>query len=64
MSGAPRYIRRQPPPHDLQRLRDEIRFMEARLVEVGHDGDCAYERALVRFYHEQLAVRRARLGTV
>jgi hypothetical protein len=35
--------------------------MEARLDEIGHDGDCAYEKAIVRFFHEQLEVRRALL---
>ncbi len=49
-------------PHDDQdRLREEIAFMEARLAELGHDGDCAYEKAMIRFYHQQLAARRERL---
>lgn len=49
-------------PHDdPDRLREEIAFMEARLAELGHDGDCAYEKAMIRFYHQQLAARRERL---
>jgi hypothetical protein len=49
-------------PHDdADRLREEIAFMEARLAEIGHDGDCAYEKAMIRFYHQQLAARRERL---
>ena len=48
--------------HDPIRLRDEIAHMEARLADIGDDGDCAYERAMIRFFTEQLAERRARLG--
>lgn len=53
-----RYVQ---PQQDPQRLQDEIDYMEARLAEIGHDGDCAYEKAMVRFFHEQVAARRARL---
>lgn len=49
------------PQDDLQRITEEIAYMEARLAEIGHDGDCAYEKAIVRFFQEQLEVRRARL---
>ena len=53
-----------PPQYDPQRLAEEIDYMEARLAEIGHDGDCAYERAIIRFFNEQIEVRRARLRTI
>ena len=49
---------------DPRRLREEIAYMEARLAEIGHDGDCAYENAMIRFFEQQLAARRAHLGVV
>jgi hypothetical protein len=36
--------------------------MEARLAEMGDDGDCAYENAMIRFFEQQLAQRRAHLS--
>ena len=47
---------------DPKRLRDDIAYLEARLTEIGHDGDCAYEKAMIRFFEQQLAERRAQLG--
>lgn len=44
------------------RLREEIAYVEARLAELGDDGDCAYENAMIRFFQQQLAERRAHLG--
>lgn len=46
---------------DFKRLRDDIAYLEARLTEIGHDGDCAYEKAMIRFFEQQLADRRAKL---
>ena len=46
---------------DAARLREEIAYMEARLEEIGHDGDCAYEKAMIRFFEQELAARRAHL---
>lgn len=46
---------------DPGRLREEIAYMEARLAEIGDDGDCAYENAMIRFFEQQLAERRAHL---
>jgi hypothetical protein len=43
---------------DPQRIRDEIASLEARLVEIGYDGDCAYEKAMIRFFEQQVAMRR------
>ena len=49
------------PTDDIERIREEIRYIEAWLDEIGHDGDCAYEKAMVRFYQERLQERRRRL---
>jgi len=57
----------EPPHHpsfvrgDAARLREEIAYLEARLEEIGHDGDCAYEKAMIRFFEQELAARRAHL---
>lgn len=40
------------------RLRDEIATLEKRLERLGADGDCGYERALIRFLQQQLGQRR------
>jgi hypothetical protein len=47
---------------DPGRLREEIAYMEARLAEIGDDGDCAYENAMIRFFEQQLAQRRSRIA--
>lgn len=44
------------------RLQEEICYMEARLAEIGFEGDCAYERAMSRFYREQIMSRREELA--
>lgn len=44
------------------RLEEEIRYMELRLTEIGFDGDCAYERAMSKFYRQQIATRREQLN--
>ena len=49
------------PTAEYKRLRDDIAYLEARLTEIGHDGDCAYEKAMIRFFEQQLAERRAKL---
>ncbi|MDJ0738862.1 MAG: hypothetical protein QNJ91_04050 [Gammaproteobacteria bacterium] len=50
------------------RLQDEIAVLERRLAQIGPDGDCGYEKALIRFFEQQLGERRALLrrrdGTV
>ena len=43
------------------RLEEEISYMEARLEEIGFEGDCAYERAMSKFYRDQIASRRKEL---
>lgn len=49
---------RRHPYKDADRLREEIAYMESRLEEIGYDGDCAYEKAIARFYYQQLAEYR------
>lgn len=48
----------QPPPFSQMRLREEIETLEKRLVEIRPDGDCGYERALIRFFNLQIEKRR------
>lgn len=59
-----RHRRSRPPvdfPTDPARLREEISYLEARLRQLGYDGDCAYERSMVRFFEQQIGVRQERL---
>ena len=49
------------PLADPRRLHEDIAYIQARLAEIGDDGDCAYEKAMIRFFEQQLAARRARL---
>ena len=48
----------------INRLQEEIAFLETRLDEMGGSGDCAYEKALVRSYNERLAARRDQLAAI
>jgi hypothetical protein len=45
-------------PSAKARLMEEIAFFEARLLQMGHSGDCAYENALARTYQALLDARR------
>lgn len=58
---------RRPPRHagytDPHKVRDEIAYMESRLNEIGHDGDCAYEKAMIRFFEQELHMRKAWLAS-
>jgi hypothetical protein len=47
-------------PEDPKVLQEAIVLMESRLRRLG-DGDCAYEKAMIRFYEQQLVLHRARL---
>lgn len=47
---------------DRSRIEEEIQFMESRLEEMGFEGDCAYERAMTKFYQQEIAFRRARIA--
>lgn len=54
-------------PHTDQghtRLLEEIAYLEARLVAIGHTGDCAYEKSLARSYSELLRARRRQLDAL
>lgn len=46
---------------DQGRLEEEIATLEKRLQQIGPDGDCGYEKALIRFFEQQLGERRAML---
>ena len=48
------------PDHTI-RLAEEIAFLEARLIAIGHTGDCAYEKSLARSYVSMLHDRRRQL---
>ena len=50
-----------PLPGDAGRLKEEIAILERRLAQIGPDGDCRYEKALIRFFEQQLGERRAQL---
>ena len=50
-----------PRPGDAGRLKEEIAILEKRLTQIGPDGDCGYEKALIRFFEQQLGERRALL---
>ncbi len=40
---------------------EEISWFEARLDQIGDNGDCAYEKALARSYEQAISSHRARL---
>lgn len=48
-------------PESRSRLLEEIAYLEARLMEIGENGDCAYEKAMVRSYTALLETRRNEL---
>lgn len=45
------------------RIEEEIAVLQRRLAQIGPDGDCGYEKAMIRFFREQIAIRQQRLGT-
>ena len=45
------------------RLEEEIAILQRRLDQIGPYGDCGYEKALIRFFQDQIAIRRQRLAT-
>ena len=45
-------------------LLDEIAWFEGRLIEIGGNGDCAYEKALARSYEQAVSSHRERLATL
>lgn len=46
------------------RLIEEIAYLEARLIAIGQNGDCAYEKSLARSYRELLSLRRKELCAI
>ena len=60
MRNSVKQIARRRLPDDPKVLQDAITLMESRLRRLG-DGDCAYEKAMIRFYEQQLVLHRARL---
>ncbi len=49
--------------HSHSRLLEEIAYLEARLISIGHTGDCAYEKAMAKSYTQLLQQRRRELMT-
>ena len=33
--------------------------LESRINEIGYEGDCGYEKAMIRFFEQQVDMRRA-----
>jgi hypothetical protein len=59
------YTRATPhPDQGYIRLLEEIAYLEARLIAIGHTGDCAYEKSLARSYTELLRARRRQLAAI
>ena len=50
--------------HSHGRLLEEIAYIEARLIAIGHTGDCAYEKSMARSYTQLLQLRRRELATI
>ena len=46
----------------VKRLQDEIATLEKRLEQIGPEGDCGYEKAMIRFFNEQIDQRRRQLS--
>lgn len=46
------------------RLEEEISYMETRLEEIGFEGDCAYEKAISKFFRAQIDVRRRAIAEI
>ncbi len=40
------------------RLQEEIATLQQRLDQIGPEGDCGYEKAMIRFFQQQIAMRR------
>lgn len=59
MQGTQRHVVLDAPT--VRRLEDEIETLERRLAQIGPDGDCGYEKAMIRFFHDQIDRRRQRL---
>lgn len=60
MRNQPKRELHRPLPDDPKVLQEAIALIGSRLRRLG-DGDCAYEKAMIRFYEQQLLLHRARL---
>ena len=49
-------------PASSGRLEEEIAAIEKRLEQPGPDGDCGFENTIIRFYEQQLGIRRRLLS--
>ena len=38
-----------------ERILDEINYLKMRLEQIGHNGDCAYEKKLSTFYLDAIS---------
>jgi hypothetical protein len=47
-----------------QALLEDIAYCEARLRQMGHLGDCAYEKAMTRFYEALVEEKRQSLERI
>jgi hypothetical protein len=56
-----KYSNHRAAPPSATRLAEEIEALERRLQQIGPDGDCGYENALVRFFERQIGLRREML---
>ena len=45
-------------------LQEEVQYLEARIEQMGFEGDCAYERAMYTFYLDRLSVVRLQMNRV
>ena len=52
------------PDQGYSRLIEEVAYLEARLIAISRNGDCACEKSLARGYSELLRARRRRLATL
>ena len=46
------------------RLEEEIATLQQRLDQIGPDGDCGYEKAMIRFFQQEIDMRRQALGRI
>ena len=44
-------------------LHKEAQYLEARIEQMGFEGDCAYERAMYTFYLDRLSAVRIQMAS-
>ncbi len=45
-------------------LKEEAQYLEARIEQMGFEGDCAYERAMYMFYLDRLSAVRSQMNRI